>query len=435
MRERNQDPLAFVANRIDDTLSANTLSVFLQQSQLLTTIFTITTWINSTQSTLYSLSITYYNFIIHLPPSPYISVSNDHQNIKTVPIVIPQVAYQSPQAPTQLMTESPFVDSGFVVPMFSPRDDPIACLNKAMGFLTAVASSRFPSTNNQLRTSSNPRNQATIQDGRVTVQQVQGRQGQIIWQCTQPKRPRNAAWYKEKAMIAEAQEVEHYWMRRNSHFFREKMIDSQMDDMIRGKLALKEQVESLKQNVTPPDGGLDGIRVRGLEWWWFRLTAAGCGCRGGDSSGGDEADDGMVMRVVVLMAAVGGCGGVVGVGSDDGGGVVVGWRWWRQSGVVVTGEMEAEMMVVARWRGAVDLAEAAGRGDGGEGAAASGIMDRVDPGLIYLFCIIFVVRRKSSPEKFSGGGWPEKVAVAGGEGCRKMGGGERGSYSVCVYFV
>ncbi|GJR83281.1 hypothetical protein Tco_0154066 [Tanacetum coccineum] len=47
-----------------------------------------------------------------------------------------------------------------------------------MAFLTAVASSRFPSTNNQLRTSSNPRNQATIQDGRVTVQQVQGRQGQ-----------------------------------------------------------------------------------------------------------------------------------------------------------------------------------------------------------------------------------------------------------------
>ncbi|GKG33638.1 integrase, catalytic region, zinc finger, CCHC-type containing protein, partial [Tanacetum coccineum] len=54
----------------------------------------------------------------------------------------------------------------------------IACLNKAVAFITAVASSRFPLTNNQLRTSSNPRNQATIQDGRVTVQQVQGRQGQ-----------------------------------------------------------------------------------------------------------------------------------------------------------------------------------------------------------------------------------------------------------------
>ncbi|GJZ57896.1 retrovirus-related pol polyprotein from transposon TNT 1-94 [Tanacetum coccineum] len=47
-----------------------------------------------------------------------------------------------------------------------------------MAFLTAVVLSRFPTTNNQLRTSSNPRNQATIQDGRVKVQQVQGRQGQ-----------------------------------------------------------------------------------------------------------------------------------------------------------------------------------------------------------------------------------------------------------------
>ncbi|GKB03370.1 putative ribonuclease H-like domain-containing protein [Tanacetum coccineum] len=122
-------------------------------------------------------------------------------------------------------------------------DDPIACLNKAMAFLTAIASSRFPSTNNQLRTSSNPRNQATIQDGRVTMQQVQGRQwqsysgtgyksnatsfggnnargharvvkcyncqgeGNMARQCTQSKRPRNAAWYKEKAMLVEAPEA------------------------------------------------------------------------------------------------------------------------------------------------------------------------------------------------------------------------------------
>ncbi|GJX99013.1 retrovirus-related pol polyprotein from transposon TNT 1-94, partial [Tanacetum coccineum] len=40
------------------------------------------------------------------------------------------------------------------------------------------AALRFPSTNNKLRTSSNLRNQATIQDDRVHVQQVQGRQGQ-----------------------------------------------------------------------------------------------------------------------------------------------------------------------------------------------------------------------------------------------------------------
>ncbi|GKD17830.1 integrase, catalytic region, zinc finger, CCHC-type containing protein, partial [Tanacetum coccineum] len=122
------------------------------------------------------------------------------------------------------------------------REDLIECINKAMAFLSAVAS-RFPPSNNQLRTSSNPRNQATIQDGRVTVQQVQGRQtqsyagtgnrgiattskgnyaagqprvvkcyncqgeGHMARQCTQPKRPRNAAWFKEKLMLAEAQEA------------------------------------------------------------------------------------------------------------------------------------------------------------------------------------------------------------------------------------
>ncbi|GJX44664.1 retrovirus-related pol polyprotein from transposon TNT 1-94, partial [Tanacetum coccineum] len=111
-----------------------------------------------------------------------------------------------------------------------------------MAFLSAVAASRFPLTNNQLRTSSNLRNQATIQDGRVIVQQVQGRQGQsyastgykgnvtsskgnnvggqvrvvkcydcqgeghMARQCTHPKRLRNAAWFKDKAMLAEAHE-------------------------------------------------------------------------------------------------------------------------------------------------------------------------------------------------------------------------------------
>ncbi|GJS61955.1 hypothetical protein Tco_0656739 [Tanacetum coccineum] len=53
------------------------------------------------------------------------------------------------------------------VPSFLPGDDLIACLNKAMAFMLTLMASHFPSTNNQLRTSSNPRNQATIQDGKV----------------------------------------------------------------------------------------------------------------------------------------------------------------------------------------------------------------------------------------------------------------------------
>ncbi|GKD53785.1 hypothetical protein Tco_1287172 [Tanacetum coccineum] len=46
---------------------------------------------------------------------------------------------------------------GLVVPVFTQGNDLISYLNKAMGFLSAVATSRFPLTNNQLRTSSNLR--------------------------------------------------------------------------------------------------------------------------------------------------------------------------------------------------------------------------------------------------------------------------------------
>ncbi|GJY73251.1 hypothetical protein Tco_0477682 [Tanacetum coccineum] len=67
-------------------------------------------------------------------------------------------------------------DSGLAVPVFKEGYDPIDAINKMMSFLSTIVTSRFPSTNNQLRNSSNPRQQATIHDGRVTVQPVQGRQ-------------------------------------------------------------------------------------------------------------------------------------------------------------------------------------------------------------------------------------------------------------------
>nr|GEU29972.1 hypothetical protein [Tanacetum cinerariifolium] len=60
--------------------------------------------------------------------------------------------------------------------VFKQGDNPIDAINKMMSFLSTVIKSHFPSTNNQLRNSSNPRQQATIHDGRVTVQPLQGRQ-------------------------------------------------------------------------------------------------------------------------------------------------------------------------------------------------------------------------------------------------------------------
>ncbi|GJS81687.1 hypothetical protein Tco_0748228 [Tanacetum coccineum] len=77
------------------------------------------------------------------------------------------------------LSQSPQHSSSLIltVPMLQQGEDLIECINKAMAFMSAVAL-RFPPSNNQLRRSSNPRNQSTFQDGRVTVQQVQGRQNQ-----------------------------------------------------------------------------------------------------------------------------------------------------------------------------------------------------------------------------------------------------------------
>nr|GEV25385.1 hypothetical protein [Tanacetum cinerariifolium] len=53
-------------------------------------------------------------------------------------------------------------------------DDLIDAINHMMSFLTAVVTSRYPAINNQLRTSSNPRQQETINNERVTTQPIQG---------------------------------------------------------------------------------------------------------------------------------------------------------------------------------------------------------------------------------------------------------------------
>nr|GEW16547.1 hypothetical protein [Tanacetum cinerariifolium] len=57
-------------------------------------------------------------------------------------------------------------DAGLVVLIFQKGDDSIDAINHMMSFLTAVVTSRYPATNNQLRSSSNPRQQATINNGR-----------------------------------------------------------------------------------------------------------------------------------------------------------------------------------------------------------------------------------------------------------------------------
>nr|GEU37718.1 hypothetical protein [Tanacetum cinerariifolium] len=122
---------------------------------------------------------------------------------------------------------------------FQKGDDPIDAINHMMSFLSVVVTSRYPTTNNQLRNSSNPRQQAIINDGRVTLQPVKGRQisfttgttrtytpgasrsnsrkqmtficynykgeGHVSKQCTKPKMKRDNAWLKDKVLLVQSQ--------------------------------------------------------------------------------------------------------------------------------------------------------------------------------------------------------------------------------------
>ncbi|GJX78666.1 hypothetical protein Tco_0326815 [Tanacetum coccineum] len=85
-----------------------------------------------------------------------------HQETYQAPVVHQQ-AYEAPVVHHQ----SPIVFSQLdldLVPKFLPTDDPIESLNKAMAFLSTANTLRHAQTKNQLRTSYNTRNQATIQD-------------------------------------------------------------------------------------------------------------------------------------------------------------------------------------------------------------------------------------------------------------------------------
>nr|GEV31509.1 retrovirus-related Pol polyprotein from transposon TNT 1-94 [Tanacetum cinerariifolium] len=70
--------------------------------------------------------------------------------------------------------------------IFQTGDDPIDAINHMMSFLTAVVTSRYPATNNQLRTSLNPHQQATINNGRVTIQPIHGRQNSMTAGLSRP---------------------------------------------------------------------------------------------------------------------------------------------------------------------------------------------------------------------------------------------------------
>nr|GEU80551.1 hypothetical protein [Tanacetum cinerariifolium] len=140
--------------------------------------------VSTFQSSQYGTPYHSSQYASQAPSSTHLSITyptNDFQssvnhNVYNPSSLIPQVEY-TPAVHQQFDFSQP--DTGLVVPVFQKGDDPIDAINHMMSFLTTVVTSRYSPTNNQLRTLSNPRQQATINNGRVTIQPIQGRQNSM----------------------------------------------------------------------------------------------------------------------------------------------------------------------------------------------------------------------------------------------------------------
>nr|GFA46310.1 hypothetical protein [Tanacetum cinerariifolium] len=133
--------------------------------------------------------------------------SNDFQssvnhNVYNLSSLMPHVEY-APAVYQQ--SEFSLPDTGLIVTVFQKGDDPIDAINHMMSFLTSVLTSRYPSTNNQLRTSSNPRSSGTSSKQRVIVCNNCKGEGHMSKQCTKPKRRRDEQWFKDKVLLVQAQ--------------------------------------------------------------------------------------------------------------------------------------------------------------------------------------------------------------------------------------
>ncbi|GJZ35031.1 hypothetical protein Tco_0580848 [Tanacetum coccineum] len=111
-------------------------------------------------------------------------------------------------------------------------DDSIDAINHMMSFLTVVVTSRYPTTNNQLRNSSNPRQQATINNGRVTLQPIQGRQTSVTAGTSRTYTPRASGNYsgKQRTLSATTQ--------GEATFDDLDAYDSDCDELYTAKVAL-----------------------------------------------------------------------------------------------------------------------------------------------------------------------------------------------------
>nr|GEW21398.1 hypothetical protein [Tanacetum cinerariifolium] len=184
MHERTSDPLALVSHHQmnKSTYQQHQQSYHQHQFQPQASTYQSSSYVTPYHPPQYALQAPSSTHLLITYPSNDIQSSVNH-NVYNASSSIPQMEYA---LTVHQQTKLSPPDTGLVVLVFQKGDDAIDAINHMMSFLTVVVTLRYPATNNQLRTSSNLRQQATINNGRVTIQPIQGRQNSMTAGSSRP---------------------------------------------------------------------------------------------------------------------------------------------------------------------------------------------------------------------------------------------------------